>query len=103
MRYVITRFAIAAVLVGAGWAAGTARTSPPQFTMEIESSAYENAIKTTVICVRGCALRGARDQSNPNAGLVNQWQYSCSGSESATRTCKGRVNGWTKTEAAKHD
>jgi hypothetical protein len=82
------RVLITLALVGFGWAVGRAQTPDPEFTLAIDAPAG----RTTVRCVRGCKLQGARDRGNPNAALMTNYWYTCSGGD-VTR-CGAQVNGW---------
>jgi hypothetical protein len=85
---VIRQIVLALGLLGLGWALGYAQRVEPEFMIQIDAPAGE----TSVECLSGCELVGARDVENPRAGRMKTYRYRCGG-ESAQR-CTGRVAGW---------
>ena len=74
------------VLIGLGWAVGSAQRSEPEFMLAIDAPAGETRIE----CVSGCELLGSRDLGNPNAGRMKVYTYGCSGAQ----RCEATVAGW---------
>ena len=75
----------ALILVGLGWLAGAAQSSP-DFELRVNAPGGE----TTIECVRGCNLAWVERGINPNAQPIDTFTYACS----ADRCSSGRVGGW---------
>lgn len=82
------RFLWAFGLLGLGWAVGYAQNPEPDFMIEIRAPAGD----TSVECISGCVLIGARDLDNPEAGPLKIYEYGCSGV--GVQRCKARAAGW---------
>jgi len=89
MRRRAIQIIIALSLVAFGWIGGRAKAPASDFTLEIEGPSDG---PTVVKCVRGCTLQGGRDEGNPQAGRMLEYQVSCSGRQ----RCSGTANGWIK-------
>jgi hypothetical protein len=85
------RLAIAAGLIGLGWAAGKAQTAQPDFELIVDASASE----TTVTCVRGCELAWVERGVNPAATPIPTFTFKCSNSL-GPRCSSGKIGGWVK-------
>ena len=81
---------VCAVLV-AGWTAGRAQTSGPDFEFVVTTTATETGMKTSVECVRGCKLSWVERGMNPRAAQLNDFNVSCSGT---TQCASGFIGGW---------
>ena len=85
----ITRRVVwASLLTGCGWAFGAAGRPEPEFVIAIDAPAGQ----TSVECVSGCKLIGARDLPNSNAQLMKVYSYSCSGA--GVQRCGAQIAGW---------
>jgi hypothetical protein len=80
------RIAMAAALVGIGWAVGAAQNSQPDFELLINAPSGETRIE----CVRGCTLSWVERGLNSNAEANSRFTYGCGGD----RCSSGRVGGW---------
>ena len=89
MRQIISRLAVAVALVAAGWAAGTAQSSQPDFELIVDAPAGE----TSVRCVRGCELSWVERGVNPNAAATPRFSFACRG-ERLERCSSARIGGW---------
>jgi hypothetical protein len=87
MRRRIIYTTIGLLLVAFGWIAGRAQTPTPEFTLEIDAPGGH----TSVTCVQGCKLQGARDKDNPEAGTMKTYVFECGGER-----CSARANGWLR-------
>lgn len=87
MKTVMIRTVVALAFLIAGWMAGRAQTSSPEFTLEIDAPGGW----TTVVCAKGCELQGGRDLGVPGNIPKANYYYACSGNR-----CKATVNGWLK-------
>jgi hypothetical protein len=76
-------------LLGLGWALGYAQRAEPEFMLQIDAPAGN----TSVECVSGCELIGARDLGNPRAGRMKIYEYGCSG-PAVQQRCTARAAGW---------
>jgi hypothetical protein len=90
MRGRTIRTVVALSLVAFGWVVGRAKTPAPEFTLTIEAPSG----RTTITCVRGCALQGGHDEGNPNNVPMAKYFFECSGA--ALERCNATVNGWLK-------
>jgi hypothetical protein len=88
------RIVIAVSLVGAGWIAGTARTTEPDFEIVVDAPEGETKIE----CVRGCDLAWVERGVNPNATPVATFTFRCGGPAAApeTRCSSYKVGGWLR-------
>ena len=89
MTRALIRLAIAAALVGAGWAAGQAQTSEPDFEVIVDAPVGE----TTIECARGCALALVERGLNPSSVPMQKFTFKCT---SVSRCSSRRVGGWIK-------
>jgi hypothetical protein len=89
MDRTVVRIAIAAGLIGLGWAAGKVQTAQPDFELIVNSPAGE----TTVTCVRGCEMAWVERGVNPAAKPMLTFKYNCSGQE---RCSSYKIGGWIK-------
>jgi hypothetical protein len=48
--------------------------------------------ETSVECMSGCKLMGARDLGNPNASQMRVYTFGCSGG--SVQRCEAQVAGW---------
>ena len=72
----------------AGWAAGRAQTSNPDFELTVSAPGGETAIE----CVRGCALSWVERGLNPNSDVMSKFTFTCGASECSS----GRIGGWLR-------
>ena len=88
---IVLRAVTVAALVGLGWMAGKAQTPEVgDFQIKIDAPAGF----TTVECVRGCTLQGARDAGLPPDPNKRTYAYGCSGQ--GVERCTGAANGFVK-------
>jgi hypothetical protein len=85
MKQTMRHAVIVAALVALGWAAGRAQTTRGDFELRINAPSGA----TSVECVRGCRLIGARDIENPSARQMQTYEFSCSGQQ-----CRASVVGF---------
>ena len=85
------RIAIAVGLVAAGWAAGRAQTSAPDFELIVNAPKGD----VTVQCVRGCELAWSERGVNSRAARMSSFTFECEGA-SPMRCGSGRIGGWVK-------
>jgi hypothetical protein len=78
---------IAALLLLAGWTAGKAQTTAPDFEIVVTTTSTGTAVR----CVRGCNLSWAERGLNPQAKAISQFEYSCQGGSSCS---SGTISGW---------
>ena len=79
---------IAAVLMLAGWTAGKAQTTAPDFEIVVTTSSTGTSV---VKCVRGCNLSWAERGLNPAAKAIGQFEFSCNGGSPCS---SGTIGGW---------
>ena len=93
MNRIIVRTAIAAGLIGLGWAAGKAQTAQPDFELIVDSPTGE----TSVTCVRGCGMAWVERgfDPNPETKLISTFTFKCSNSL-GLRCSSGKIGGWIK-------
>jgi hypothetical protein len=91
MRKIVTHVLVGVVLVGLGWVTGLAQSRRGDFEVRVQAPTG----KTTVECVRGCKVIGARDVENPNATWVTTYWFTCGAPEG----CEGRVVGFVQGDA----
>ena len=84
-------FATALLLLFAGWAAGRAQTSAPDFEIVVTTTATSSSIDTAVKCVRGCNLSWVQRGVNPRAKAISEFEFSCKGGNPCG---SGTVGGW---------
>jgi hypothetical protein len=84
------RLAIAAGLIGLGWAAGKAQTAQPDFELIVDSPAGE----TSVTCARGCEMAWVERGVNPAAKPIPTFTFKCT--NSLGRCSSGKIGGWVK-------
>jgi hypothetical protein len=87
MRRAGKRAAIAAMLIGLGWAIGRAQTAEPDFELIVNAPVGE----TTVECIRGCSLAWVERGVNPAAVPTPTFTFKCGGQE---RCSSYRIGGW---------
>ncbi|HET9394754.1 MAG TPA: hypothetical protein VFO36_01760 [Nitrospiraceae bacterium] len=85
---VLRQIVLSLGLLGLGWTLGYAQRAEPEFMIQIDAPVGD----TTVECLSGCELMGARDVGNSRAGRMKTYRYRCGG-ESIQR-CSGRAAGW---------
>jgi hypothetical protein len=87
------RLAIAAGLIGLGWAAGKAQTGQPDFELIVDSPTGE----TSVTCVRGCEMAWVERGFDPDPAikLIPTFTFKCSNSL-GLRCSSGKIGGWIK-------
>src|SRR5258708_35837063 len=73
------RIAMAAALIGLGWAAGKAQTSQPDFELIVDAPPGQ----TNVTCARGCEMAWVERGVNPQAKPVPTFTFSCGGGAGA--------------------
>jgi hypothetical protein len=83
-------FTLAAVLLMAGWTAGRAQTTEPDFVLVVETKVGVSA-ETTIRCVEGCGLTWIERGLNPNSSVMPQFTFRCTPPETCT---SARVGGW---------
>jgi hypothetical protein len=86
MKRALSRFAVAAGLVFAGWTVGRSQPASPDFELIVEAPGGE----TTIQCVKGCKLAWVERGVNPNSQPTASSSYACTGS----RCLSGRLGGW---------
>lgn len=91
MRRITERVAIAALLIGFGWAVGTAQTAQPDFELVVNSPTGE----TTVECQRGCKLAWVERGVNPVSRPMTTFTFSCNNA-AQERCSSARIGGWTE-------
>ena len=83
---------LAAVLVMAGWMAGRAQTTAPDFVLVVETKQGDPTETTTTIrCVEGCGLTWIERGLNPNSSVMPQFSFRCAPPQTCT---SARVGGW---------
>jgi hypothetical protein len=88
---ILLRAVTVVALVGIGWVAGKAQTPEVgDFQIKIDAPAGF----TTVECVRGCTLQGARNAGLPPDPNKRTYTYGCSGQ--GVERCAGAANGFVK-------
>ena len=90
MRRVFVGILTAVALLGAGWSAGRAQTSQPDFVLRVDGPAGP----TTVTCVRGCELVFACSADNPRAGHMTTFSYGCNSTDG--RCSSREIAGWVR-------
>jgi hypothetical protein len=90
MKRTVTHFLTGVVLMGLGWVAGAAQTTRGDLEIRVQAPTG----KTTVECVRGCKVIGARDIENPRASQTSSYWFSCG----APDGCQGRIVGFVQPE-----
>jgi hypothetical protein len=77
----------AALLVLAGWTAGKAQTTAPDFEIVVTTTTTGASVQ----CVRGCNLSWIERGLNPEGKAISEFEYSCRG----TNPCSsGAIGGW---------
>ena len=82
------RIATVVALVGVGWAAGRAQTSQPAFEIVVDAPVG----RTTIQCVRGCALSWVERGVNPDARTQGSFTFACNAPSGRCTSLK--VGGW---------
>jgi hypothetical protein len=90
MRPWTIRIVLAGMLVGCERTLGTQQAADPDFVLSIDVPAGV----ATIECTRGCALVGARDAANPNAGPMLRYSFGCSGA--GQERCSAQVHGFLR-------
>jgi hypothetical protein len=89
MNRVLSRVAIAFMLLGVGWTAGRAQVAQPDFEFVIDAPVGE----TIVTCKRGCTLlwveRGIPSSAKPDSAF----RFRCAG-QGLQRCSSATVGGW---------
>jgi hypothetical protein len=93
MTRIVVRFALAAALVVAGWLAGAAQTTAPDFVLLVETQQDSAETKTTIKCVEGCGLTWIERGVNPASSVMPEFSFKCSPPETCT---SARVGGWIR-------
>jgi hypothetical protein len=88
MKRTILRLGIALILVGAGWAAGRAQTSGPDFELIVNAPGGQ----TRIDCVRGCKLAWVERGVPPGGASDPGFSFSCT----ADRCSSAKVGGWVQ-------
>ena len=88
VRFVL-QAAVAFSLVGLGWAAAKAQTTPPDFELMVDAPAGETVIQ----CVRGCTLLWVERGINPNGRPTPSFSFRCTGG-AEQRCSSATVGGW---------
>jgi hypothetical protein len=83
------RIAMAAWLIGLGWAAGRAQTTQPDFELVVDAPVGA----TSVECVRGCDLAFVERGLNPNSKAMPTFKFNCKGVE---RCSSYKIGGWIR-------
>jgi hypothetical protein len=86
----IVRLLVALLLVAAGWSAGRAQSSEPDFEILVSASVADTKIE----CVKGCTLTWSERGISPNAVRRSHFRYGC-GVVNPPATCSsGKIAGW---------
>jgi hypothetical protein len=86
-------FLVSALLLMAGWTAGRAQTSAPDFEFVVTTTATATGMDTSVQCVRGCKLSWVQRGVNPNAAKLSDFDFSCKGGNPCA---SGVIGGWVQ-------
>ena len=90
MSHRTVRIAIAAGLIGLGWAAGKAQTAQPDFELVVDAPVGD----VNVTCVKGCGLLWIERGVNPNPTPMQTFSFSCSGPTTTGRCSSYKIGGW---------
>lgn len=86
---------VSGLMLLAGWTAGRAQTSAPDFELVVSTKATDTGMDTTVECVRGCKLAWVQRGVNPRAARLSSFEFSCNGNGTGVSQCpSGIVGGW---------
>jgi hypothetical protein len=92
----LVQAAVLGLMLLAGWTAGRAQTSSPDFELVVTTTTTDKGLDTSVECVKGCKLAWVQRGVNPRAARLSSFEFSCSGNNgnSVTQCPSGVVGGW---------
>lgn len=85
---VIRLVAFAVLFIVTGWMMGRAQTTQPEFEIQVTAPGG----RTTIECLRGCALAWVERGVNPTATPIRTFTFSCS----AATCSSAKVGGWLR-------
>lgn len=86
MTRVLVQIALGFALLGTGWIVARAQTPQPDFELVVTAPGG----RTTIRCIRGCALMWTERGINPNARPTSSFEFECT----APRCSSAKVGGW---------
>lgn len=89
MKRMLARLIVAAGLIAAGWAVGSAQATQPDFELLVNAPTGE----TRVECLRGCELSWVERGVNPNSSAQPTFSFRCG---AANGCSSARIGGWVR-------